>query len=289
MKQLITTGELIDFARRHRVPLGRRNPRRTLGYYIRLGLLPPRRRTSKAGRFSWGFPPEVKAILLRLRDLRRDGQTLHQIRQTLAEEFREVEQAKNRRAPRLHGFSSPSESLRTSEEADAAPGDFDYSDLYREMQVTAVLDALQRGDLGTARAILAEMLEVAQRLRAGHRFRGIITGAPDVKLSLGDLWGLIHGAAITMRVTPRAELESLARSVEVPEVLKIRGVDAQRWLAMSVEERRATAAVLLANPALFPASQGGVLHPVSEVPESSDSEPHTVKVVGTLPGEFPKT
>jgi DNA-binding transcriptional MerR regulator len=94
-RQELTTSKLIEFARRHNVPLGRLSPSRTITYYIRLGLLPPRLRKSD-GRFRWAFAPQSKALLLRIRDLKRNGLTLIQIRDVLARGSRSVSRVPTR-------------------------------------------------------------------------------------------------------------------------------------------------------------------------------------------------
>ncbi len=313
----VTTQELIDFARRHNAPLGRKNPRRTLNYYIRLGLLPPRDRTSD-GRFRWGFPAQAKTVLLRIRDLKRRGLTLRQIREALEQDLREIAQALKRRAaqPRLREGFPPTPEPQA--EASYEHADWDYTDHYHEMQAVAALEALDRGDMDTVREVLREMLELAQRVRAGHRFKGIIDGAPDMKLGPADLRALIRGSAITLRAVPvdpasppRPDVEALAHSDEAPEALRTRGVDPGEWSRMSLEERRATAAFIignLENLRVLPQGEesqtlgnadGGTLPPTSPVAAGAPAqlaesrvlplEPvwYEKRIKGRLPGDWP--
>ncbi len=165
-KTLISTQELLEFARRHHVPLGRQNPTRTLNYYIRLGLLPPRHRTSD-GRFHWGFPLHARHMLLRVRDLKRQQRTLAQIKDLLQREFRASHETQlAQRETGLAGlpFDDPV---------------WDYSVVHYEIQAKDALDALEHGDLETARRILQDMVDLAEGARQGKRFLLIIGEGAD--------------------------------------------------------------------------------------------------------------
>lgn len=94
-KNLISTKDLLAFAKRHAVPLGRTNPYRTLNLYVQRGLLPRKCRYSD-GRIRWGFPLSAKTLLLRIRDFKQKGLRLDTIREKLHElRDQEVESAKH--------------------------------------------------------------------------------------------------------------------------------------------------------------------------------------------------
>lgn len=323
-ESLVTTEQLVEFGRRHGVPLGRRNPKRTLNYYIRFGLLPPRHRTSD-GRFRWGFPPHAKARLLRIRDLKREGLTLEQIRHALAEDVKGERAAQRRQAsePRLTGLpglrrrslAQPVQAGVRKQDASGHarrsfnPAEWDYTSRYHALQARAALEAIDRGDTEAGRRILREMLELAGRLKAGHRFKGVIDSAESFKLGPADFSALVEGDVILLLpnsptpMPPRADVEAFVHSDEVPGILRDRGVDPHAWSRMSSEERRTMAAFVLDNvQTILP--QEGQVDPPQELVELSPSSPPAPTArphaqpkaprlafekrrMGRLPGEWP--
>lgn len=203
-KTLISTADLIAFARRYNVPLGRQNPTRAISYYLSLGLLPPRHRTSAGGRFRWGFPLYTRALLLRIRDLKHQGMTLTEIRDALEHEIRpQYEAAKKRReVPTLAGlpFGDPV---------------WDYSYAYYEVQARNALQALDGGDAPTARRILGEMAELAEGLRQGKRFLITIGATADRPDRAEKTDRRISKAAATTEPKPSGSKLDRAKRVNV--------------------------------------------------------------------------
>ena len=155
---LIPTKDLLAFAKRHAVPLGRTNPYRTLNHYVQRGLLPRKCRYSD-GRIRWGFPRSAKTLLLRIRaDSRLDA-----IREKLDElKDQEIEQAKH--AP---------PTLGAPEEGDALPPDTNLS--YFHAKAREARDLLRAGLNQNVDRILEEVVDLTAPHEPGDE-RGIFIG-----------------------------------------------------------------------------------------------------------------
>ena len=149
-RDLISTKDLIAFAKRHGVSLGRTTrPYRALNFYIQQQLLPRRRRYWDGG-VRWGFPRAAQAQLLRLRDLKRQGLRLRDIKQKFDEE-RERECQRLKQAPPTLG--SPGE-----------PDDrvSDYNHTYFYEKAKEARDLLGVGMIQNVRRILDEFVDLTE-------------------------------------------------------------------------------------------------------------------------------
>ena len=155
---LIPTKEILAFAERHAVPLGRSNPYRTLNLYVQRGLLPRKRRYSD-GRIRWGFPPSTKTLLLRIRDLKHEGLRLDEIRERLRDLMnQEVERAKHA-PPTLGGL----------EDRDALPPDTNLSYFHQKAQEAR--EFLRTGLGRNVDRILEEFVDLAAPHESGGKHR----------------------------------------------------------------------------------------------------------------------
>ena len=160
---LIPTKDLLAFAKRHAVPLGRSNPYRTLNLYVQRGLLPRKRRYSD-GRIRWGFPLSAKTLLLRIRDLKQEGLRLDAIREKLRDLMNlEVERAKHA-PPTLSG----------PEDRDALPPDTNLSYFHQKAQEAR--DLLRAGLSRNVDRILEEVADLAAPHESGDQPRILVVG-----------------------------------------------------------------------------------------------------------------
>ena len=146
---LISTKDLIDFGKRHGVPLGRTTPYRTLNFYIQQGLLPRKQRYSD-GRIRWGFPRSAQAHLLRLRDLKRQGLRLREIREKIHEDL-EREHERREKAPSTLG--SPDEPSNQSD---------DFNTTYYHERAKEARDLLGAGLTGNVKLILDDLIDLME-------------------------------------------------------------------------------------------------------------------------------
>jgi len=164
---LIPTMELLAFAKRHAVPLGRTNPYRTLNHYVQRGLLPRKCRYSD-GRIRWGFPRSAKTLLLRIRDFKQEGLRLDAIREKLRELIdHEVESVKH--AP---------PTLGAPEEGDALPPDTNLS--YFHEKAHEARNLLRAGLRQNVDRILEEVVDLTAPHEPGDAPRIIIEKGPPM-------------------------------------------------------------------------------------------------------------
>ncbi len=158
---LIPTKDLLAFAKRHAVPLGRTNPYRTLNHYVQRGLLPRKCRYSD-GRIRWGFPLSAKTLLLRIRDFKQQGLRLNAIREKLRELIDHEVQSAQHAPP----------TLGAPEERDALPPDTNLS--YFHAKAQEARDLLRAGLSQNVDRILEEVVDLAAPDESGDAPRIII-------------------------------------------------------------------------------------------------------------------
>ena len=156
-KSLVSTEDLLAFARQRKLQLGRSNPRRTLNLYIRKGLLPPRVRTFQ-GRLNWGFPPYVKALLVLICRLKEEGQSLAEIKKIV-----EMEVEKSHEI-----FKQPDRTLSGLEDAFSDPV-YDYNYHFCHRQVKFALACLKEGKVRDGARTLKDLAGVLEPPADGKR------------------------------------------------------------------------------------------------------------------------
>ena len=156
-KSLVSTEDLLAFARQRSLHLGRTNPKRTLNLYIRKGLLPPRVRTYQ-GRLNWGFPPYVKALLVLICRLKEKGRSLAEIKKIVEKEVEKSHEA----------FKQPDRTLSGLEDAFSDPVyDYNYHFCHREAKYA--LACLKEGKVREAEQTLKDLIAVLEPPTEGKR------------------------------------------------------------------------------------------------------------------------
>ena len=178
-KSLVSTEDLLAFARERSLHLGRSNPKRTLNLYIRMGLMPPRVRTY-GRRLNWGFPPYVKALLVLICRLKEQGQSLAEIKKIVETEVEKSHEM----------FKRPSGTLGGLEDAFSDPV-YDYNYHFCHRQVKFALACLKEGRGREAARTLKDLVGVLEPPADGKRVlvidstRPLPTGPAPKKIKLG--------------------------------------------------------------------------------------------------------
>ncbi len=157
IKSLVSTDDLVNFAERLGLRLGKTNPRRTINYYIRQGLLPPRLRTHD-GKLNWGFPTYAKALLVRISKLKRLGLSLVEIKKKLEQEITRGHEE----------YKRPQYGLAGMEDAFSDPV-YDYNYTHMQEEVKEALKCLQSGRVREAEEILRNLNTILEPPPANER------------------------------------------------------------------------------------------------------------------------
>jgi DNA-binding transcriptional MerR regulator len=157
IKSLISTEQLVRFAKEQHLDLGRGNLRRTINFYISKGLLPRRIRTHE-GKLNWGFPTYAKALLVRISGLKKEGLALADIRNHIEDEVKKG----------YEQFKKPDYSLSGVEDEFSDPV-YDYNYTFIQSEIREALKHLRSGNNQELETILSNLHAILTPPAEGER------------------------------------------------------------------------------------------------------------------------